>query len=52
MAKSPYTPDPIFLAFLERVSIATNMTQVMTAANIAREEMLGVPYEPYPAVRA
>ena len=34
--------------FLERVSGSTDLAEIVVAAGIAREELLGLPKEPYP----
>jgi hypothetical protein len=38
----------VVLDFLERVSDSTEMAEVVVAAGIAREELLGLGREPYP----
>lgn len=36
------------LDFLQRVSSATELVEIVVAAGIAHEELTGVPFEPYP----
>jgi hypothetical protein len=45
----PIDPSRIMLDFLERVSLSETLVEVVVAAGVAREELLGLPSEPYPA---